>query len=70
MKHMGELVREKRKEKRWTVSRLESKSGVCRMAIYKVEREGGGYLDTYERLFRAMGYRLEVVPVDMWNYCK
>ena len=70
MAHMGDLVREKRMEKNWTVTRLERVSGVGRNAIYRLEREGGGHIETYEDLFMAMGYELKPVPIEMWKFSK
>ena len=70
MTHMGDLIREKRLEKNWSIVRLSEKSGVDKCVIYKVEKKGTGYIETYVRLFRAMGYELKPVPVEMWKFCK
>ena len=59
MRHMGELVKEKRLEKKWSVAWLELKSGVDRTIIYRIEKKGSGFVETYEKLFRAMGYELK-----------
>ena len=70
MAHMGDLVKEKRMEKHWSIARLADKSGVDKAAIYKIESKGTGYIGSYVRLFRAMGYNLEPVPMEMWKFCK
>lgn len=70
MAHMGDLVREKRMEKHWSVARLSDKSGVDKVTIYNIEKKGTGAIGSYVRLFRTLGYELKPVPSEMWKFCK
>ena len=70
MAHMGDLVKEKRMEKHWSIARLADKSGVDKVAIYKAESKGTGHIGTYVRLFRALGYDLKPVPIEAWKFSK
>lgn len=67
--HMGMVVKEIRKSKKWTISYLAWRAHTSRHVIYKIEEEGKGNLETYEKLLGAMGYELEVVKKDGWNLC-
>ena len=69
MIHMGIVVKDIRKSLNWTVARLAQKSGVGVKSIYAVEKYGSGRMDTYEALFEAMGYEMEVVKKDGWDLC-
>ncbi len=66
----GQVIRELRRDRRWTVSRLAMKSGITRNTIYVIESTGRGRLDTYEKLLNALGYDFEIVPIDMWHFDK
>ena len=67
--HMGMVIQEIRKSKNWTISYLAWRANTSRWVIYKVENEGKGNLETYEKLLGAMGYEFEVVKKDGWNLC-
>ena len=70
MTNMGKVVEEIRHSLSWTVARLERKSGVCKQTIYKIEDTGKGMIETYQRLFDAMGYELKVERKDTWSVSK
>ena len=70
MAHMGDLVKEKRMEKHWSVNRLAYKSGIDRITIYNIEKKGTGTIGSYVILFRALGFDLKPVPIEMWKFSK
>lgn len=67
---IGNIIKEIRETKGWSVARLERKAGVSREVIYRLERKQGGQIETYERLLRAMGYKLTIEPEPMWKFTK
>lgn len=70
MNQIGYTFRQLREEKGWTVARLERKSNVSRHVIYKLENEGRGQIETYEKLLRAMGYKITIEPEPIWGFDK
>lgn len=56
-----EILRYIRTSLHWPVSYLAEKAGVDHMTIFRLEKNGGGKLETYEKLLNAMGYEFDVV---------
>lgn len=67
---IGNIIREIRETKGWSVARLERKAGISREVIYRLERKADGRIEVYEKLLRAMGYKLTIEPEPMWKFTK
>lgn len=62
--HLGLLVRDGRVRIRWTLTRLAAEAGVSRSLVHWVESGHPASIETYVRLGRALGRRLEVNLTD------
>lgn len=64
---VGDVVRKLRKEKRWSIRRLATESGVGRMTISDIERNESNYqretLDEIAKVFDKTGAELEAMVV-------
>lgn len=58
---INEIVRGIREMLHWPLAYLAEKAGVDIGTLHRIEKHGGGKLETYEKLLDAMGYELEVV---------
>jgi DNA-binding phage protein len=67
MMHYGMIVQGIRETLHWSVAHLEEKSGISRQAIYRMEKTGGGRIETYEAVLGAMGYELDITKKDGWG---
>lgn len=58
-------IREYRQFRHLTQRQLADKSGISRQTVWNVERENNGTtVYTFERLLNAMGFRLDIVPIE------
>jgi transcriptional regulator with XRE-family HTH domain len=62
--HLGARIREARDSRRWTLRQLAMAAGLSPSFVHDVEAGSPGSLETYGRLARALGRRLEVDVVD------
>ena len=58
-------IKEYREFRHLTQRQLADKSGISRQTVWNVERENNGTtVYTFERLLNAMGFRLDIVPLE------
>lgn len=58
-------IKEYREFRHLTQRQLADKSGISRQTVWNVERENNGTtVYTFEKLLNAMGFRLDIVPLD------
>ena len=58
-------IKEYRQFRHLTQRQLADKSGISRQTVWNVERENNGTtVYTFERLLNAMGFRLDIVPLE------
>ena len=58
-------IKEYRQFRHLTQRQLADKSGISRQTVWNVERENNGTtVYTFEKLLNAMGFRLDIVPLD------
>lgn len=60
--HMGDIVKELRKQRGWTQKQLADFAGLGRHTVRDIENTGLGRITSLERILGVMGYELEVVP--------
>ena len=70
MVDMGQVIKQLRQDKNWTVAKLARVAGVSRNLIYYIESTGKGTLESYDKILRALGYEFEVMPIDGWGFEK
>lgn len=59
--HMGEVIREIRIKKGWTMKHLADVAELGRHTVYRIEATGQGRIENLETLLGVMGYELEAV---------
>ena len=58
-------IKEYRQFRHLTQRQLADKSGISRQTVWNVERENNGTtVYTFERLLNAMGFGLDIVPLE------
>ena len=58
-------IKEYREFRHLTQRQLADKSGISRQTVWNVERENHGTtVYTFEKLLNAMGFRLDIVPLE------
>ena len=58
-------IKEYREFRHLTQRQLADKSGISRQTVWNVERENNGTtVYTFEKLLNAMGFRLDIVPLE------
>ena len=58
-------IKEYREFRHLTQRQLADKSGISRQTVWNVERENNGTtVYTFERLLNAMGFGLDIVPLE------
>ena len=58
-------IKEYRQFRHLTQRQLADKSGISRQTVWNVERENNGTtVYTFEKLLNAMGFRLDIVPLE------
>ena len=70
MVDMGQVIKQLRQDKNWTVAKLARVAGVSRNLIYYIESTVKGTLESYDKILRALGYEFEVMPIDGWGFEK
>jgi transcriptional regulator with XRE-family HTH domain len=64
MPDIGEIIRYIREEQRYTRKHLEVCCGVRQQTIGRIENTGLGNIKSVETILSALGYELEVVPIN------
>lgn len=65
-KNLGEAVRKRRREAKWTQARLAAETGVSLKTVQRIERTGRASVETVDRIAQAFG--LEIVSlVEGWR---
>lgn len=64
MPDIGEIIKYIRTKKGYTQRDVEAWSGVDHKTISRIERTGRGTITNIEKILRALGYELEVVPIN------
>jgi len=60
--HIGDVIRECRIRKGWSMRELARQSDVTKSTVSRIESIGCGNIEKVEAMLGAMGYELEVVP--------
>ena len=58
---INEIITGIREMLHWPLAYLAEKAEVDISTLHRIEKHGGGNLETYEKILDAMGYELEVV---------
>lgn len=64
MTDTGQIVKMLRKSKGWTIPELAHRSGLSPNTISNVERGSNCTILVFDSLVEAMGYEIEVLPVN------
>ena len=64
MPDIGEVIRYIREENGYSRRDVETWSGVDHHTIGRIENTGFGNIKSVEAILRALGYELEVVPIN------
>ncbi|MBO5630416.1 MAG: helix-turn-helix domain-containing protein [Aeriscardovia sp.] len=64
MPNIGEVIRYIREENGYTQGDVAEWSGVYRKTVGEIERTGRGTITNIEKILGALGYELEVVPIN------
>lgn len=64
MPDIGEVIRYIRVKQGYTQRDVEAWSGVDHKTISRIEGTGFGNIKSIEAILRALGYELEVVPIN------
>lgn len=64
MPDIGEVIRYIREEQGYTRRCLEDCCGIDHKTIGRIENTGYGNIKSVEAILRALGYELEVVPIN------
>ena len=64
MINVGEMVKACREREHLTLEEVSLRSGVHTATISKVEHSANCRTETLEKILNAMGYELEVVPME------
>lgn len=67
MTDTGQIVRMLRKSKGWTILELAHRSGLSPNTISNVERGSNCTILVFDSLVEAMGYEIEILPVNEDN---
>ena len=68
MAHIGQQIQHLREERNWTMAHLADLTDLTYRTIAKIERTGEGRYDSVRRLLNAMGYDIEVTPIEGWEF--
>lgn len=61
---IGEIIRYIREESGYTMKNLADRCGIDRRTVGRIENTGYGNIKSVETVLSALGYELEVVPIN------
>ena len=64
MTDTGQIVKMLRKSMGWTVPQLAEKAGISANTVANVERGSNCTILVFDSLVEAMGYEIEILPVN------
>ena len=67
MIHVGRIIKECRAFRKMTQKELAEASNISRQSIWHIENGAGTNIFTFEALLNAMGFKIDIAPVDEWK---
>ena len=64
MLNVSKTIKDLRKLRHFTQRELADRSNISRQTVWNVERRNATTVYTFEKLLNAMGFRLDIVPLD------
>lgn len=64
MTNVSKTIKELRNLRHLTQVQLADKAGISRQTVWNVERRNATTVYTFERLLNAMGFGLDIVPLE------